>query len=66
MAVGYVSYVTITVSINGHFTNKQIYDIVLNENLEVQNNAKTGISWTDEVEKINFKYFKNKKYYLIK
>lgn len=49
LAAGYVSDVTSTVPVNGHFTNKQkqIYDIVLNANLEVQNNAKPGVSWTD-------------------
>ena len=49
LAAGYVSDVTSTIPVNGHFTNKQkqIYDIVLNANLEVQNNAKPGVSWTD-------------------
>lgn len=51
LAAGYLSYVTITVLINGNFTNKRIYDIVLNANLEIQNNAKIGVGWTDEVEK---------------
>lgn len=45
----YVSDVTSTVPVNGKFTEqqKQIYDIVLNANLEVQKAAKPGVSWTD-------------------
>ena len=49
MAAGYVSDVTSTIPVNGKFTTKQknIYDIVLSANLQVQNNAKPGVSWTD-------------------
>ena len=49
LAGGYVSDVTSTIPVNGKFTQKQkdIYDIVLSANLQVQNNAKPGVSWTD-------------------
>ena len=49
VAGGYNSDVTSTVPVNGKFTDeqKQIYDIVLNANLEVQKNAKPGVSWID-------------------
>ena len=49
LLAGYVSDVTSTIPVNGKFTDKQkeIYDIVLNANLEVQKNAKPGVSWTD-------------------
>ena len=49
LAGGYVSDVTSTVPVNGKFTQKQkeIYDIVLDANKQVQNNAKPGVSWTD-------------------
>ena len=49
IAAEYVSDVTSTVPVNGTFTDKQkeIYNIVLNANLEVQKNAKPGVSWTD-------------------
>ena len=49
MAGGYVSDVTSTIPVNGTFTDKQkeIYNIVLNANLQVQKNAKPGVSWTD-------------------
>jgi Xaa-Pro dipeptidase len=49
LAGGYVSDVTSTVPVNGKFTEKQkqIYDIVLNANLEVRKNAKPGVSWLD-------------------
>ena len=49
IAAGYVSDVTSTVPVNGKFTDKQkeIYDIVLNANLAVKNNAKPGVSWLD-------------------
>ena len=49
LAAQYVSDVTSTVPINGTFTNeqKQIYEIVLNANQEVQKNAKPGVSWKD-------------------
>ena len=49
IAGGYCSDVTSTVPVNGKFTDKQknIYNIVLDANLEVQKNAKPGISWTD-------------------
>ena len=49
LAGGYVSDVTSTIPVNGKFTKKQkdIYDIVLKANLQVQNNAKPGVSWTD-------------------
>ena len=49
IAGGYCSDVTSTVPVNGKFTDKQknIYNIVLDANLEVQKNAKPGVSWTD-------------------
>jgi len=49
LAGGYVSDVTSTVPVNGKFTNKQkeIYNIVLDANLKVQQEAKPGVSWLD-------------------
>ena len=49
LAGEYTSDVTSTIPVNGKFTDKQkkIYDIVLNANQEVKNNAKPGVSWTD-------------------
>ena len=49
MAGGYVSDVTSTIPVNGKFSDKQkeIYNIVLDANLEVKKNAKPGVSWTD-------------------
>ena len=46
---GYVSDVTSTVPINGKFSEKQkdIYNIVLDANLAVRNNAKIGVSWLE-------------------
>ena len=46
---GYVSDVTSTIPINGTFTDKQkdIYNIVLEANQAVRNNAKVGTSWLD-------------------
>ena len=49
LAAGYVSDVTSTVPVNGTFTQEQkdIYNIVLEANLEVKKNAKPGVSWLD-------------------
>ena len=46
---GYVSDVTSTVPINGKFSQKQkdIYNIVLDANLAVRDNAKIGVSWLE-------------------
>jgi Xaa-Pro dipeptidase len=46
---GYVSDVTSTVPINGKFSEKQknIYNIVLEANLAVRENAKIGVSWLE-------------------